>query len=151
MNRRATIATICMLAVIAWTGTVSAQASSSSAMKTVKLPTGEEVFDLSGTWDVKVENYGNYANYGSYQQTFQIKQEGKSFKAIRLQDSPPPSTGKAGSGSALGEVDKSGIRKLDLISGGGSLLSSAKWQVSKDGNRIDIDVPNFVRQTWTRK
>ena len=150
MKRRTTIATICMLAVIAWTGTVSAQASSSSAMKTVKLPTGEEVFDLSGTWDVKVENYGNYANYGSYQQTFQIKQEGKSFKAIRLQDSPPPSTGKAGGGSALGEVDKSGIRKLDLISGGGSLLS-AKWQVSKDGNRIDIDAPNFVRQTWTRK
>lgn len=150
MNRRTTVATICMLAVIAWTGAVSAQTSSPNAMKTVKLPNGEVVYDLSGKWDVKAENYGNYAYFGSYQQAYQINQEGKSFTAIRLQDSPPPATGKAGSRSAQGEVDQSGIRKLELISGGGSPLS-AKWQVSEDGNRIDIDAPNFVRQTWTRK
>lgn len=150
MNRRTTIATLCMVAVIAWTGAVSAQTSSSNAMKTVKLPTGEEVFDLSGKWDVKVENYGTYAYYGNYSNTFQITQEGKSFTGIRLQDNPPPSMGRAGSRCAQGEVDKSGIRKLELVGGGGA-VHPAKWQVSEGGNRIDVDAPGFVRETWTRK
>jgi hypothetical protein len=150
MNRRTTIATLCMVAVIAWTGAVSAQTSTSKAMKTVKLPTGEEVFDLSGKWDVKIENYGELARYGSYPQTFQITQEGKSFTGIRLQDNPPPSPGRAGSRSAQGEVDKSGIRKMELVTSVGAALST-KWQVSEDGNRIDVDAPGFVRQTWTRK
>jgi hypothetical protein len=139
-----------MVAAIAWTGAVSAQTSSSNAKKMVNLPTGEEVFDLSGKWDVKVENYGSFASYGSYSQTFQITQEGKSFTGIRLQDSPPPSTGKAGSKCAQGEVDKSGISKLELISGQGVALST-KWQVSADGNRISVDATDFARQTWTRK
>jgi hypothetical protein len=139
-----------MVAVIAWTGAVSALTSTSKAMKTVKLPTGEEVFDLSGKWDVKIENYGELARYGSYPQTFQITQEGKSFTGIRLQDNPPPSPGRAGSRSAQGEVDKSGISKIELVTSLGVALST-KWQVSEDGNRIDVEAPGFVRQTWTRK
>jgi hypothetical protein len=150
MNRRATMWMLCIVAVIAWTGAAYAQTTNLGAMKTMKLPSGEEVYDLSGEWDVMVENYGHWERFGSYPQVFKITQEGKSFTGVRLKDNPYPALGSAGSKCAQGEVDKSGIKKLELIAGGGDLLST-KLQISEDGNRISIDAPEHARQTWTRK
>jgi hypothetical protein len=49
-----------------------------------------------------------------------------------------------------GEVDKSGIKKLEVIAGGGDVLAT-KWQISADGNRINVDAPEHSRLTLTRK
>jgi hypothetical protein len=150
MKRRLTICMLCMVAIIAWTGPVYAQTTNPGAMKTIKLPSGEAVYDLSGEWDVMVENYGVWERFGSYPQVFKITQEGKSFTGIRLKDNPFPAIGSAGSKCAQGEVDTTGINRLELIAGGGDLLST-KVQISEDGNRISIDAPEHARQTWTRK
>jgi hypothetical protein len=150
MKRRLTICMLCMVTIIAWTGPVYAQATNPGAIKIIKLPSGEAVFDLSGEWDVMVENYGLWERYGSYPQVFKITQEGESFTGIRLKDNPFPAHGSAGSRCAQGEVDKTGIKKFELIGGGGEVLS-AKVQISEDGNRISIDAPEHARQTWTRK
>jgi hypothetical protein len=150
MKRRLTICMLCMVAIIAWTGPVYAQATNPGAMKTIKLPSGEAVYDLSGEWDVMVVNYGVWERFGSYPQVFKITQEGKSFTGIRLKDNPFPGIGSAGSRCAQGEVDTTGIKRLELVAGGGDLLST-KVQISEDGNRISIDAPEHARQTWTRK
>ena len=146
---------ICFLALIAWTGLAVAQ---TAAMKTVKLPSGEEVFDISGEWDVYVENLNSLSIYGTYQQVFKITLEGNSFTGIRLKDNPPPSPGKAGSPCMQGEVDKNGIKKIELITSGGARLPSV-CKISEDGNKINIDgydseLPTrsqLVRQTLIRK
>ena len=150
MKGRFTIWMLCIVVVIGWTAAVYAQTTNPGAMKTIKLPSGEAVYDLSGKWDVNVENYGMYERFGSYPQIFEITQEGKSFTGIRLKDNPPPALGKAGSKCAQGEVDKSGISRLELVDGGGQALST-KWQLSEDGNRINVDAPDRARQTWTRR
>jgi len=158
MKRRITIWAVCFVALIAWTGLAFAQTAKPAAMKTVKLPTGEEVFDISGEWDAYVENLNALSKFGAYQQVFKITQESNSFTGIRLKDNPPPSPGKAGSTCMQGEVDKNGIKKIELITSAGARLPSV-CKISEDGNKINIDgfdseLPTrsqLVRQTLIRK
>ena len=128
-----------MLACVG-SGLVYAQATSPGTVKMIQLPSGEEVFDVSGEWDVIVQNYGELERYGSYSQVFKITQKGSSFTGIRLKDNPPPSTGRAGSECVQGELDKGGFKGIDLITGGGEVLPS-RWQLSEGGNKIDLDAP----------
>jgi hypothetical protein len=148
MKRSITIWAVCLV-VLAWTGLVFAQTAKPAAMKTGKLPSGEEIFDISGEWDAVVENLGAWARFGTYPQLFKITQEGSSFTGIRLKDNPPPSMGKAGSKCMQGEVDKNGIKKLEMIAGGEILPSLTK--LSEDGNKIDIDASQLARLSLTRK
>lgn len=158
MKTKTIIWIICFIALITWTILAFAQTAKPAAMKTVKLPTGHEVFDISGEWDVYVENLNALSIFGTYQQVFKITQEGNSFTGIRLKDNPPPSPGKAGSTCMQGEVDKNGIKKIELITSGGARLPSV-CKISEDGNKINIDgydseLPTrsqLVRQTLIRK
>ncbi len=150
MKRRTVIWMLCLVAIMGWTGSVYTQTGNSGAMKTIKLPSGEEVYDLNGEWDVIVENYGEWERFGTYPNVFKISQEGASFTGIRLNDNPPPALGRAGSKCVQGEADKSGIKKLEVIAGGGDVLAT-KWQISADGNRISVDALEHSRLTLTRR
>jgi hypothetical protein len=150
MKRKIAIWTICFVALIAWNGLAFSQTANRAAMKTVKLPSGEEVFDISGEWDVLAEHYDLWAHFGTYPQIFKITQESTSFTGIRLKDSPPPATGKAGGKCMQSEVDKNGVKKIEVISGQGSILPG-NCKISEDGNKINIDVPQKIRLTLTRK
>jgi hypothetical protein len=150
MKRRITLCAVSSMVLLAWTGLVFAQTAKPAAMKTVKLPSGEEVFDISGEWDVAVEHYDSWADKGAFLQLYKITQEGISFTAIRLKDSPPPTTGKAGAKCMQGEVDKNGVKKVEVISGGGWILPS-NCKISEDRNKINIDVPQKLRLTLIRK
>ena len=150
MKRRITIWAVCLIVLLAWTGLAFAQTAKPTAMKTVKLSNGQEVFDISGEWDAYVENLNAFSMYGAYQQVFKITLEGNSFTGIRLKDNPPQSPAKAGSPCMQGEVDKNGVNKIEVISGGGYILPSS-CKISEDGNKINIDVPQKIRLTLTRK
>jgi len=118
----------------------------SKKVKTVTLPSGEEVMDISGLWDTQLENYGSWSGYGSYSTETEIKQEGSSFVGIRLKKTPYHS---AGSKTFRGELDKNGIKKLQLITGMGPM--DAVGQISDDGKTITFDIPDKARSTMTRK
>lgn len=150
MKRRITIWAVCFVALIVWMGLAAAQTAKPAAMKTVKLPSGEEVFDISGEWDVLVENYDALSHFGTYRQLYKITQEGSSFTGIRLKDSPPPAFAKAGSKCMQGEVDKSGVKKLDFIFAPWDIWPS-NFKISEDGNKVSIDSPQKTRLTLTRK
>jgi hypothetical protein len=86
MKSKIAIMIICFVALIAWTGLAFAQTSKPTAMKTVKLLSGEEVIDLTGEWDTQIENYGEWAKFGSYTTLVKISLEGSSFLGTRLKD-----------------------------------------------------------------
>jgi len=150
MKRRITVSILCFVVIIVWTALACVQITKSETKKTVKLPSGEEVYDLNGEWDVNVENYGEWQRFGTYPQFFKITQEGSSFTAIRLKDNPPPVPGKAGSKCIQGELDKSGFKKIEIIGGSYGIYPS-EGQITEDGNKISIDSPQRARYTLTRK
>jgi len=149
MKRKITIWMLCLVAIIIWTGLVYAQTIKPGTMKTIKLPNGEEVYNLNGEWDVIVENYGDHARFGTYPNVFRITQTGNTFNAIRLKNNPPPSPGRAGSPSLRGELETNGFKAVWLIHSSGNSLPS-KGQVSEDGKKIVIDDGITVRVTLTR-
>jgi len=115
-------------------------------VKTVTLPSGEEVMDISGLWDTQIENYGSWSGYGKYSTVIEIQQEGSSFVGIRLKKTPYHD---AGSKAFRGELDKNGIKTLQLLTGKGPM--DANGEISEDGKTIKFDLPDKGRFTMTRK
>jgi hypothetical protein len=149
MRKMLLVWVVCFVALIVWTGLAFAQTAKPAAMKTVKLPNGQEVFDISGEWDVLIENYGEWAQFGTYPQLVQVtvRESDGSFHGIRLMDNPQPGR-KAGSFLMEGELDKNGITRLELPVG--EKIPNT-WRISENGNKINVDVPNKAKVTLTRK
>jgi hypothetical protein len=142
MVKKTLLVLICFMSLIIFISTLHGQGSK----KTITLPSGEVVCDLNGEWDAFVENYGPLAFAGSFPQIEKITQTGSSFVAIRMIDDP---YNFKGSQSLQGELDKSGIKKVTILSLAG--LMEAKGQISDDGNKIVIDDGMCLRRTLTRK
>jgi len=140
-TRKYAVLFIFSLAIFAWIGLAQAQEA-----KTVKLPNGEEVVDISGEWDSQIENYGPWSSYGKYSNVIKITLEGNSFVGVRMKADDWHSPG---SESFRGELDKDGIKKLQLMTGMGPI--DAKGQISEDGNKIIMDDGEKARSTLIRK
>jgi hypothetical protein len=147
MKRRITILAVCFAVLFAWAGLVFAQTAKPASMKTVKLPNGEEVCDLTGEWDALIENYGEWEKFGSYQNVIKMTLVGNSFRGIRLLDNGP---GRPPN-SMIVEIDseKNGFKQVMLFTGAGPRPCSGK--LSEDGNKIFLDFENKAKLTMTRK
>jgi hypothetical protein len=146
MTRKICILLGLLIAFVSFLCVPQAQAQEKKWKKTVTLPTGEVILDVSGEWDVLVENYGQWSSFGSYPQKGNITLEGSSFVGIRMIDDPYMSKG---SGLLQGELDKSGFKKVWIISGFGPV--DATGEIRDDGNKIVIDAKDKCRLTLTRK
>ncbi len=113
---------------------------------TVTLSNGEVIYDLSGEWDAFYENYGSWSHIGSYPDVLKIAQKGAIFVGIKQIGSPY--VGK-GAESIRGELDKSGFKKVQVLTSFGYF--DCKGQISEDGNKIIIDEGITIRVTLTRK
>jgi hypothetical protein len=138
MVRKFFAVVICSIGLIVFVSTLNGQGS----RKTITLPSGEEVCDLNGEWDVIVENYGPSSHAGSYRQIVKITQTGGSFVAIRMIDDP---FNQKGGKQLQGELDKSGIKQVTNFGSIGAF--EAKGQISDDGKKIVID--NGIRHKFT--
>ena len=56
--------------------------------KTMKLPSGEVIYDLNGEWAASIEHYGRWEQYGVFPDIVEIKQEGVSIVEVTLLGSP---------------------------------------------------------------
>jgi hypothetical protein len=146
MTRKICILLGLLIAFVSFLCVPQAQTQEKKWKKTVTLPNGEVILDISGEWDVLVENYGQWSSYGSYPQKMNITQEGSSFVGTRMMDDPY--NGK-GSTVIRGELDKTGIKKVTVMTGMGP--QDGKAEISDDGNKIIIDVYDRGKQTLTRK
>lgn len=141
MVKKILLVVICIIALIIFVPTLYGQ----GPKKTITLPNGDEVWDLGGEWDVSIENYGKLKQWGSYVNIVKITQTGGSIVGIRMKNDANPE----GSESIRGELDKSGFKKVQIMSGFGPLDS--KGQISEDGNKMVIDDGEKARHTYTRK
>jgi hypothetical protein len=135
----------------------------SQPAKIIRLPSGIEVYDLSGEWDALIEIYGQAAAYGAYPNVAKITITG-SFCPITGQitspiriigvklksDTPSQESGQAGRELFRGELESNEFQKLEMISGDGKVFQ-CKGQISENGNKIIIYAPNHGRMTLTRK
>lgn len=135
-----------VLTMVLFFGIAIAGCAQTQKVKTITLPSGEEVMDISGLYDTQIENYGSWSGYGSYSTVTEIKQEGGSFVGIRLKATTYHS---AGSETFRGELDKNGINKLQLVTGLG--LVDATGQISDDGKTITMDAHDKARSIMTKK
>ena len=149
---------LCIIAIIVCAGFVYAQSTKMS-----RLPSGEEVYDLSGEWVALIENYGQAAAHGTYLDVVKIiltgsfcPLTGQITNPIRIigvkQKSHAPSqeSGQAGRELFRGELEGNDFSKLEMISGDEKAFP-CKGQISENGNKITIDAPNHGRMTLTRK
>jgi hypothetical protein len=147
MKTKLIIGLLCVATVLAWAGVAAAQAA--PATPKVQLPNGETVWDLSGDWDALIENSGPNAAGGTYPNVYRITQTGSALSAIRLRDTPPPSSGRAGTQSLLGEIDKDGFKRVEIVTTSGA-RAPIKGQISEDGKKIVIEDGWSVKVTLTR-
>jgi hypothetical protein len=135
----------------------------SQPAKIIRLPSGEEVYDLSGEWVALIENYGQATAHGTYLDVVKIiltgsfcPLTGQITNPIRIigfkQKSHAPSqeSGQAGRELFRGELEGNDFSKLEIISDDGKAFP-CKGKISDNGNKIEIDAPNHGRMTLTRK
>jgi hypothetical protein len=158
MKRKISTYVLCLMATVGCAGYAFSQPT-----KIIRLPSGIEVYDLSGEWDALIEIYGQAAAFGAYPNVVKITITG-SFCPITGQitspiriigvelksDTPSQESGQAGRELFRGELESNEFQKLEMISDDGKVFP-CKGQMSKNGNKIEIDAPNHGRMTLTRK
>lgn len=143
MAKKIFLVLMCFMSVMFFASTSHGQ----SAKKTHTLPNGEVVLDVSGEWDVLVENYGPWSFAGSYPQLVKMTQTGSSFVGIRMKDDP---WNPKGTEAIRGELDKNGLKKVQMVSTKSGPID-AKGKISEDGKKMVIDNGERAKATYTRK
>jgi hypothetical protein len=147
MARRIGVVLIVAIAMIAFLYAAQAQTGEKKWKKTITLPNGDVILDMNGEWDV----YVSHLRPGSYTAVeggiTKITQTGSSFVGISMNALV---AFRKGSEQLKGELDKSGFKQLQIISGAMG-NSDAKGQISEDGNQVIIDDGERFRLTLTRK
>jgi len=143
MVKKTLVVLVCFIGLTIFISTLHAQ----GLKKTITLPNGEVVWDLNGEWDVWIEFYGQWKTLDSYSQICKITQKGSSFKGVRL---IADKWDRKGNQFLRGELDKSGFKKVQVISDRFGPLD-VKGVISEDGNKVIFDDGVKVRETYTRK
>jgi hypothetical protein len=117
-----------------------AQAEEQKWKKTVTLPNGETVLDMSGEWDAFTQYYGAWAQGGEWREKINITQEGSSFVGLLPTDR---SGMKKGSILVNGAVHKDGFKYANVGTGWGLYIGGT--QISEEGNKVEIDAFDKVR------
>jgi hypothetical protein len=145
MKKTILIWSICVVVIAAF----ALNQNVGSADKKPLPPSAKKVINISGEWEVTVQNLNARSMWGTYPQVFQITQQGSSFTGIRLKDEPRPAHGKAGEKCMEGEVDKNGIKKIEMIDPYGNRMP-AVCKISEDGKAMSIDAFDSVLPTHSQ-
>jgi hypothetical protein len=121
--------------------------------KTVTLPNGEVVLDMSGEWDTKYIGYGVFDWLGTIPDILTITQKDNAFTAIKQIGSTYV---PKGSETIKGEVDENGFKAVYSFIGSKAMdgthdWEECKWEISEKGNKVDLDCGERLKTTLTRK
>ena len=114
--------------------------------KSITLPNGELILDMNGEWDAALV-YLRPGGHAPESGKTKITQTGNTFVGIAM---TAFSAFRKGKEQIKGELDKSGFKQVQIISGVAG-NSDAKGQISEDGNQIIIDDGERFRLILTRK
>jgi hypothetical protein len=157
MRRWFSIGAISFVALIGCAGFINAQST-----KKIRLPTGEYVYDLSGEWDTIIESYSRAAGDRAFSNVVIITQTGGtcpitgvitypiSIRGNLLKDNPLHTPAAAGSEIIRMGLEFDGINKCCMVSVDGKEFT-CKWEISEDGNKINVEAPKHGKMTLVRK
>ena len=114
--------------------------------RTITLASGEVIYDLNGEWAVCAVNYGPWERFGTYPGLIEIRQEGAIFEGIRLISL---SYAPKGSVAIVGELDETGIKKIQIMSGLGPV--DCKGEILSSGNKMIIEDGEKVKAIFIRR
>ena len=121
--------------------------------KTVTLPNGEVVLDISGEWDLLGEFYGIFGGAEPLKDIPKFTQEEATFlgvKQIASQYKP------AGSEMFKGELDINGFKEIYVYIASSAMdytfvWEKCKWEIINSGNAINLDCGKRATYSLTRK
>jgi Protein of unknown function (DUF1566) len=139
MARKISTLLAVFIVVVSFLYTAQAQAEEQKWKRTVTLPNGDVILDMSGEWDALIQYYGNWPG-GEYEQKINITQDGSSFEGLRSKDE-----GRNRKGSVLvkGDITKGGLK--DVLIGTLWGLQFTATQITEGGDKIEIDAADKVR------
>ncbi len=150
--KKTRIASVFVLAVlIALASLAIAQKAKEGWQKTVTLPSGEVILDMSGEWDLLYEKYGPFR--GDISDILTITQEGTTFTAVKQIGSwwVPK-----GAETIKGELDKDGFKAVYAYIGaypidGSFVWEACKWEINENGNKVMLDCGQRIKATLSRR
>ena len=125
----------------------SAEMTTKRWEKTVTLPTGEVILDMSGEWDVQIEYYGDYRGLPSDTLTVAITQAGNTFLAVRQTATP---WWPKGTEAIKGELDTGGFKTVHFNKADKG-WTPCTWEISENGNKLVLDDGRVFTATLTRR
>jgi hypothetical protein len=153
MARRIGIVLMALIARVSFLYIARAQMGGKTWEKTVTLPNGEVILDMSGEWDSLMEFYGRMIVIPPVSDILAITQEGKGTTFIGVKQIGSQWTPK-GSESIKGELNKDGFKSVyayigDIDESFG--WAPCKWEISENGNKVVLDCGERVEVTLTRR
>ena len=152
--KKTSIASVLVFALlVAFTSVAIAQMAEKGWKKTVTLPSGEVILDMSGEWDVLYEFYGIFSWVETCTDILTITQEGTTFTAVKKIGTIWVPKGVE---SIKGELDKDGFKAVYSYIGAAAMDGSftwelCKWKISGDGNKINLDCGERAKSTLSRR
>ena len=150
--KKTSIAPVVVFALmITFASVAIAQMGEKGWEKTVTLPSGEVILDMSGEWDNHIEFYGPISWVEPVQDIVKFTQEGTAFigaKQIASRWAPK------GTKVIKGKLNKDGFKAVYSHIGnefGIFEWAECKWEISEDGNKINLDCRERAKMTLNRK
>jgi len=127
------------------------QVEKSGTRKTIRLQSGEVIYDLTGEWNVihrqYDEHYGSLEWIVSNKETVKVKQEGSKFVGIKVVDGEL--AGK-GAETIRGELNKKGFIKGQIYRADTG-WRDCQGKITNDCKRIILSEGNVAKATLERK
>jgi hypothetical protein len=128
--------------------------------KTVTLPSGDVILDISGEWDAREKYYGSLITNQDHVSVSKITQEGTKFSGVeKISNENPARSLPKGAETIRGELDKDGFKEVYLymwdkdvnIWNPTWVWEPCSWEISKDGLTVFFDCGERAKVTLTRR
>ena len=153
MKKTSIAPVIVFFLLIAFASFAIAQMAKKGWEKTVTLPSGEVILDMSGEWDRHHEFCGPFSWVTPISDIVTITQEGTTFTVVKQ-------TGSLylpkGAEAIKGELDKDGFKAVyayikSFPMDGTFIWEPCKWEISENGNKVVLDCGERSKKTLTRR
>lgn len=139
--------------LIAFASVAIAKMTQKGWKKTVTLPSGEVILDISGEWNVLYKGYGSFNRVGSGSDILTITQKGTTFIAIKQIGSRWVPKGAE---TIKGELDENGFKSVFCYIGapqmdGTHIWEPCKWEISKRGNKVVLKCGERMKASLNRR
>jgi hypothetical protein len=146
--------TLALVLSVAFVPISNAQMAKKGWEKTVTLPRGEVILDMSGEWDMLNEGYGPFSFRAPITDILTITQEGTTFTAVKQIGSQWVPKGAE---TIKGELDKDGFKAVYCYTHVKEwwtyefIWEPCKWEITENGNKVVLDCGERIKTTLTRK